>query len=116
MMKARTLAAVAALALGACTTGYWPPVTEGTNTPRYQSDVRECQTETQSAASQWAFVAGGALSHSIQASEDSQSPEGKKAMNHCMEQRGYHVRLSGVPQDCGWATKPCTAADWARAE
>ncbi len=80
----RITAVIAAFVmLSGCSMGYWPKV-EGDTGTRYQADVRDCQTSTQSGVTQ---AIGGAVWLAMASNTD----EGKAAIDACMAQRGYRV-------------------------
>lgn len=75
---------VLAVTLAGCANqGYWPKV-DGDMGAKYQSDVRECQTVTQS---QGAYALGG-LYGAVVASD---SESGRARIDACMAQKGYRV-------------------------
>jgi len=82
MLKHICLAAC--LLAPACSMGYWPEVTGTIDQTKYQADVRECQTASQSGVSQ---AVGGAVWLAMASKTD----EGRAAIDRCMAARGYTI-------------------------
>jgi hypothetical protein len=83
-MRILTIACLVGLA--GCSSGgwgYWPKV-EGSMGAMYQTDVRECQTATQSGATQ-------AIGSAVWLAMASKFDEGHAKIDDCMSKRGYHV-------------------------
>jgi len=83
----RIFGVLALMGLSACTMGYWPKVEGTVDQSRYQADVRECQTDSQGAGGNAAYLLGGIAGQALAADSDAQ----KTAINACMAKRGYHV-------------------------
>ena len=93
----RTKVVIAALLLSGCSMGYWPKV-EGEAGARYQADVRECQTVSQTAIDHvtyaLTFATGGFLGAATSvgaAALDNPDAHKRAAIDTCMAQRGYRV-------------------------